>query len=167
MSCMSYIVVSNIKDSTTLRIIGYRVVCINNNKVFDVKSDTLLENIRKAPSSFLNVGINMFNDLVFGTESGTSNDLPSLTSTGRRLLDTDRLTVAMTDRRGNAISYNAHGEKEVVQAKVYLLGLKSFTNARVESGMLRGYFKVDILDRNYFKKLGMPVPNLYSMSLCN
>lgn len=166
MSNLSYIVVSNIVDMETSTIVGYRVVCINNGKVYDSSIDTLIKNILKSPSSFLNVSLDMFNNLVFGTYSKTSNDLPSLTLSGKRLVNNlDAITLGHTDTRGNAIAYNAHGEKIVAQMKEYTTGLKYFTNAWLSNGILEGYFKVDMLDKNYFSKTGLHVPILYGISL--
>lgn len=166
MSNLSYIVVSNIIDMETSTIVGFRVVCIDNGKVYDSSIDTLMKNIVKSPSSFLNVSLDMFNNLVFGTYSNTSNDLPSLTLSGKRLVnESDAITLGHTDTRGNAIAYNAHGEKVVAQMKEYLTGLKSFTNAWLSNGVLKGYFKVDMLDKNYFSKTGLCVPMLYGISL--
>lgn len=155
------LVVAAIKGDEN-RSVGYRMVDVISKNFRDITYESLEEGVRLVGCNFINVKSNMIGTgLRFATISGTDKELPALTVTGKRLITDDRYTIAYSDSRGNLISYNAHGQRQIVQPKEYLSGVKTFTNGAVRNGRLCGNFVTQRLDIDYFRENKLYIPQVY------
>jgi hypothetical protein len=153
----SYLVVSSIRDSEK-EIVGYRVVDTERKKILDVSIDNLIDGVLANAYQFINTRIDFMGNLVFATQSGSGEDFPSLSLSGKRLLTSDVLTIGHSDSRGNVIAYDAHGEKHIIQPREYLSGVRVFTNAYVDNGGLIGTFITQRLDKSFFESNRFRIP---------